>query len=128
MLAEVYLTKGDFVDENSEPLVCGLEDGVVFTTGLTMVMLHGDPLMRRVTEIIDRVVAAAIYNHSISIRKHWLKLLSRKISIVHPLNAYYSFNLYHVQPAFYILFICWCLSTLCFLFEVLHNRFLRKRK
>jgi len=128
MLAEGYIARGDFVGENSEPLVCRLEDGVVYTTGLTMVMFHGDPLMRRVTEITDRVVAAGIYNHWISRRKHWLKLLSRKIAIVHPLDTYYSFNLYHVQPAFYALFIGWCLSTLCFLFEVLYNRFLRKRK
>jgi hypothetical protein len=109
-------------------LLCRLEDGVVYTTGLTMVMFHGDPLMRRVTEVIDRVVAAGLYNYWITMRKHWLKLFSRKIAIVHPLDGYYSFNLYHVQPAFYILFMGWCLSTLFFLVEVLHNCVLSKRK
>jgi hypothetical protein len=53
-------------DENSEPLVCWLEDGVVFKTGLSMIMFHGDPLMKRVTEIIDRVLEAVLYNCWIS--------------------------------------------------------------
>jgi hypothetical protein len=126
--AEELYTRGEFVGENSEPLVCGLEDGVIYTTGLTMVMFHGDPLMRRVNEIIDRVVAAGLYNFWISMQMNWLKLLSRQIALVNPLDGYYSFNLYHMQPAFYILFMGWCLSSLCFLFEVLHNRVLSKRK
>ena len=128
MRAEDNYANGDFIGENSEPLLCRLEDGVVYTTGLTMVMFHGDPLMRRINEIIDRVVAAGIYNVWISTRQHWFKLLSRKIALVHPLDGYYTFNLYHMQPVFYILFMGWCLSTFCFLFEVLHNRVLSKRK
>jgi hypothetical protein len=49
---------GLYVGENSESLLCRLEDGVIFTTGLTMMMFHGDPLMRRFNEIIDRVFEA----------------------------------------------------------------------
>ena len=55
---EGYQAVGDFVGENSEPLFCKLEDGVVFDTGLTMVIFHGDTLMRGFSEIIDRVVEA----------------------------------------------------------------------
>jgi hypothetical protein len=128
VVAEVNYAKGDFIGENSEPLVCRLEDGVVFTSYLTMIMFYGDPLMRRVNEIINRAVEAGLYNYWISMRMHGLKLLSRKIAIVHPLDGYYSFNLYHMQPAFYFLFMGWCLSALCFLVEILPNRVLRKRK
>jgi hypothetical protein len=48
------------VGEISEHLFCGLEDRVVLITSLTMIMFHGEPLMRRVTEIIDRVVEAVL--------------------------------------------------------------------
>jgi hypothetical protein len=37
---------GGFVGENSIPLVCRLDDGVVFTTELIMVMFDGDPLIK----------------------------------------------------------------------------------
>jgi hypothetical protein len=103
-----------------------MEDGVFINTGLTMIMLHGDPLMRRITEIIDRVVEAGIYNYWKSLRMHSVKLRSRTIAIVNPLDGYYSFNVYHMQPAFYLLFIGWCLSALCFVVEVLCNGVLSK--
>jgi hypothetical protein len=126
--AEAYYAVGDFVGENSEPYVCKLEDGVFLQTGLTMVMFHGDPLMRRVTEIIVRVVEAGIYKFWISLKLNWYKIFPRKISLVHPLDGYYSFNLYHMQPAFYLLLIGWCLCALCFLVELLYNRVFSRRK
>jgi hypothetical protein len=127
MIAEDSYAIGFNVGENSENLFCGLEDGVVFTTGLTMIMFHGDPLMIRVTEIIDRVVEAGVYTNWISLHFHRLKLLSRKIAIVHPLDRYYSFNLYHMQPAFYLLLMGWFLSALCFFGEVIYNGVLSKK-
>jgi hypothetical protein len=126
MVGEILYATGSLFGENSEPLLCKLEDGVVYASGLTMVMFHGDPLMRRVTEIIDRVVEAGIYNYWISLRIEILKLLSRKIAIVHPLDGYYSFNIYHMQPSFYLVLMGWCLSAFCFIVEVLYIRILSK--
>jgi hypothetical protein len=57
----------EFVGENSKPLLCKLDDGVLFPYSLTMMMFHGDPLMKRVNDIIDRVVEASLYNYWISI-------------------------------------------------------------
>jgi hypothetical protein len=125
--AEIY-AGGGFVGENSEPLVCRLEDGLVFSTGLKIIMFHGDPLMKRVTEIVDRVVEAGLYKYWISQRMQLLKLRSRKIALVHPLNGYYSFNLYHMQPAFHLLLMGCCISALCFVIELLCTRVLNKRK
>jgi hypothetical protein len=116
-----------FFGENSEPLLCKLEGGVLQHYGLTMIMFYGDPLMRRVTEIVDRVVEAVIYSYWICLRMHKLKIRSRKIAIVHPLDGYYSFNLYHMQLVFYLLLMGWCISTLSFMFEVLYNRVFIKR-
>jgi hypothetical protein len=126
-VAEENYATGSYVGENSEPLLCKLEDGVVFTTGLSMIMFHGDPLMKRVNEIIDRVVEAGLYDYWVSLTMYNLKLNSRKIAIVHPLDGYYSFSLYHMQPAFYLLLMGWCLSALCFTVELLYNRALSKR-
>jgi hypothetical protein len=125
---KIYFAGGSMFGENSEPLLCGLEDGVVYNDGLRMLMFHGDPLLRRVTEIIDRVFEAGIYNFWISQYMHEVKVETGEISLVHPLDQYYSFNLYHMQPAFYLLLIGWCLSALCFMVELLYNYVLNKRK
>jgi hypothetical protein len=125
--ADIEYANGAYVGENSDPLLCRLEDGAVFNTGLSMLMLHVDPLMRRVNEIIDQVVEADIYNYWISLRMHSFKLHSRKIAIVHLLDGYYSFNLYHMQPAFYLLLMGLCLSALFFMVEIFYNRVLCKR-
>jgi hypothetical protein len=42
LLAELWYARCHLLGENFEPLLCRLEDGVVFTTGQTMVMLHGE--------------------------------------------------------------------------------------
>jgi len=126
-MAELSYASGSFVGENSEPLVCMLEDGVVYFNCLNMVMVHGDPLIKRVNEIIGRFVEAGLYNYWISLNFEKSKLVARKIGIIHPLNEYYSFNVYHLQPAFYLLLIGLCLSTICFMVELLYKYVLNKR-
>jgi hypothetical protein len=69
-----------------------------------MIMFHGDPLMRRVTEIIDRVVETGLYKYWLSVEIDCQIIFVGKIVIVQPLDGYYSFNLYHMQTAFYLLF------------------------
>jgi hypothetical protein len=128
LYVEHWFALGFLVGENNKPLLGKLEDGMVYNDGLSMIMFHGDPMLRRVSEIIDRVVEAGIYNHLISRIFDRAKLFARKIALVHPLDEYYSFKMYHLQPAFYLLLIGWCLSSLCFMVELLYNRFLSKRK
>jgi hypothetical protein len=128
MYAEVQYVCGYFVGQNSEPLICRLEDGVLFPYSLRMMMLHADPLMRRVSEIIDRVVEAGLINYTFSLYMNLLKVYSEKIAIVQPLDGYCSFKMYHIQPAFYLLLMGCGLSSLCFVVELLYNRCLRKRK
>jgi hypothetical protein len=93
-----------------------------------MLMLQGDPLMRQVTEIIDRVVEAGLYDYWISLVMQVFEISYREIFLHHPLDGYYIFNLYHMQPAFYLLLMGWCLSALCFAVELFYNRVLSKRK
>jgi hypothetical protein len=56
-----------------------------------------------------------------------MKLGARNIGTVHPLGGYYSFNLYHMQPAFYLVLMGWCLSAFSFMIEVLYKRVLSKK-
>jgi hypothetical protein len=127
VLAEINYATGYFLGKNSEPLMCRLEDGVVFSSGLSMIMFHGDPLLRRVSEIIDRLSESGIYPHWNSRSLEYFKLHYRKMRVFQTLDEYYSFNLYHMQPAFYLLFMGWCLSAFCFMAEVLYNRVLCQR-
>ena len=122
--AEFWYAVGYTVGENSKPLLCKLEDGVVFPASLTMMMFHGDPLTRRVNDIIDRVVEAGLYNNWISLEFNRNKIRNSKIGLVHQLDEYYSFNFYHLQTVFYLLLMGWCLSALCFVLEALYNRVL----
>jgi hypothetical protein len=123
---EIKYASGHYVGENSESLLCKLEDGAIANPALSMLLFHGDPLMSRVTEIIDRVFEAGIYTHWTSTHMNKLKLLSRRIAINQPLAGYYSFNLYHMQPAFYLLLMGWCLSAIFFMVEMFNNRVLSK--
>jgi len=125
--AESKYADGSMLDENSDPALCALEDGVYFNYAVKMLMLQGYPLVKRVNEIIDRVVEADLYNFWISLKMHSRKLHSRKVAIVQQLDDYYSFNLYHMQPAFSLLLMGWFLSALCFMFELLCNRLLNTR-
>jgi len=124
--AEYYYSIGDFVGENSKPLLCKLEDGINYPASTIMMMFHGDPLMRRVNDIIVRVVEAGLYNYWVSLEFNRYKILKSKIGLVHQLDEYYSFSLYHLQTVFYLLLMGWCLSALSFILEVLYNRVLSK--
>jgi hypothetical protein len=127
MFVEENYASGYFIGENSAPFLCRLEDGIFYSYDLSMIMFHGDPLMRRVNEIIDRFVESGLYIYWNSRRMNLKKIYSRKIAIVHPLDGYYSFNLYHFQPAFYLLLLGWCLSAICFMVELLYSRLLSQR-
>jgi hypothetical protein len=93
-----------------------------------MFMFHADRLMKRPNVFIDPVVESGIYKHwSFLIMNHH-KIKPQNMAIDHTLDGYYSFNLYHIQPAFYLLLMGLCLSVLCFVIEVLCDRVLSKRK
>jgi hypothetical protein len=116
-----------FVGENSENLLCRLEDGLIFTTGLSIVVFQGDSLLRRVTEIIDLRVEAFLYIHCISLSFNMFKLRSMKVAIVRLLDGYYCFNVYHLQYVVYLILMGRCLGALCFMVELLFNRVFSKR-
>jgi hypothetical protein len=108
--------------------LCRIDDGLFYNSESVMVMFYGDPLLKRVNEIIDRVVEAGLYSYWFSQFEDQYEALFRKFNISIPLEDYYNFNLYHMQPAFHLLLIGLCLSVFCFVIEVIFYRLLNKRK
>jgi hypothetical protein len=119
---------GDIVGDNRERLLCRVDDGVFLNTRAVMIMFYGEPLLKRVNDIFGRVVEAGIYNCWNSRIVNEFKIVYQYITIVNPLDEYYSFNLYHMQPAFYLLLMGLCLSVICFVIELFCYRLLNKRK
>jgi len=62
-------------------------------------MFHEDPLIILGSEIIYRVFEVGLHIYWITFTWYHHRLLYWKIAIVHQLDGYYSFNLYHMQPA-----------------------------
>ena len=63
VLAELNYAIAKFVGENSGPLMCRLEDCIFYTSGLTMIMFHGDSLLSRAAETIVRLDETVIYSY-----------------------------------------------------------------
>jgi hypothetical protein len=124
---QIQSDNGDYVSGSGELLLCRIDDGVFLNTESVMVMFYGEPLLKRINEIFDRVVEAGLYTLWVSELVNLYKITFPKIAIVNPLNEYYSFNLYHIQPAFYLLLIGLCLSVFCFVMELFCYRLLLKK-
>jgi hypothetical protein len=118
----------EYVGANGENLLCRVDDGVFMNFMAVMLMIYGDPLLKRINVIFGRVVEAGIYNFWLSKLMNQFKISAKKKAIVNPFDEYYSFSLYHMQPAFYLLLIGLCLSVFCFVIELFCYRLLNKRR
>jgi len=125
---EEKLTTLTLIDENSKPVICPLDDGIVVTVNHAMMMRVGDPLLGRINEIIQRVVEAGLFMQW----KKWtfdnIKIGSDALRSGTVLEEYYSFTLEHLQPAFYLLLMGYCISTLIFLLELAHHLVIHLRR
>ena len=59
-IEEKYFTSS-LMDENSKPLICPLDDGILMTIYYAMMMRMGYQLLGRIDEIIQRVVEAGLF-------------------------------------------------------------------
>jgi len=123
--AVINIDYAHILSKSSKSWFCRLQNEMVYNKGLRMVMMKGEPLLRRVSKILDRVVELWFYNFWVSLNRHVSKFLYREIAIDHNLDGYYTFILYHLHPAFYLLLVGYCLNALCFIFQ-LYNRLINK--
>jgi hypothetical protein len=115
---QIESVNGYNVGENGETLLCKIDDGVFFNVQSVMIMLYGEPLLKRINDIFGRAVEAGLYKFWLSEFVSYSKIVAQKIAIVNHLDEYYSFNLYHMQPAFYLFLIGLCMSVFCFVIEL----------
>jgi hypothetical protein len=134
-LVEEKYSNSSLMDENSKPLICPLDDGILMTAKFAMLVHAGYPLLERIDEIIQRVVEAGMFMQWRKLHFEMIRIESRKIHSYSLLDDYYSFTLEHMQPAFYMLLMGLCTSTVIFLLElanhrVIHliSRFFRKKR
>jgi hypothetical protein len=124
---KIHSDNGFYVGGNGEPLLCRLDDGVFIDSQSVMIMIYGEPLLKRFNDIFGRVVEAGLYSFWLSQLVNLHKIAFQNIAIINRLGEYYSFNLYHMQPAFYLLLIGLSLSVFCFVIEMFCYRLLNKR-
>jgi hypothetical protein len=120
-IEEKYATSS-LMDENSKPLICSLDDGIIMTVNIVMMMHVGDPLLERIDEIIQRVVQAGLFMQWKKLHFNMLKIRAGTLHSYSLLDDYYSFTMEHMQPAFYLLSMGFCISTLILLLELAHHR------
>ena len=122
-IEERYSTSS-LMDENSKPLICPLDDGITFTANYAMIMRMGDPLLGRIDEIIQRVMEAGMFMQWKKSHLDKIKIKSGTLHSYSLLDDYYPFTLEHMQPAFYMLLMGFCISTVVFLLELANHRIL----
>jgi hypothetical protein len=106
------------MDENSKPLLCRLEDGIVMYGDSVMMMRMGDPLLERINDIIDSVVEAGIFMQWKKSHFDNMKVRAGAIRSNIPVNNYHSFAMEHMLPAFYLLLMGYAVSTSIFILEI----------
>jgi hypothetical protein len=116
------------MDKNSKPTICSLDDGIVMTVHIAMMMHVGDPLLERIDEIIQRVVQAGLFMQWKKLHLNMIKIRAGKLHSYSLLDDYSNFTMEHMQPAFYLLLMGLCISTLIFLLELAHHRALGFRR
>jgi hypothetical protein len=125
---QIQSEDGGYVGGDGEPLLCRIDDGVFLNVGAVMIMFQGEPLLKRINNIFVRVLEAGLYKFWLSQFVNQYKISVKMKAIVNPLDDYYSFNLYHLQPAFYLLLIGLSFSVCCFVNELFCYRLMNKRR
>ena len=91
VLAELNYAIGKFVGENSEPLMCRLEDGVFYSSVLTMIMFHGshwwDELLKLLIAWLKQVYTHTGIRNALSVLNY---IFGRHISFTRMMNTIVS--------------------------------------
>jgi len=109
-----------WTDENNRPLECGLEDGGVETSGLLFFFLVslGCPILELINEVIGHIIEEGI---NIQLRDRGLYKAKLDLKFKSPTftDTYYVINISHQQMAFYLLFVGYVMSVVCFVSEII---------
>jgi len=103
--------------DTSSNSLCQIEDGVVERGPIVMVLPKGSALLDRINDIIFRVVESGVFGEWVKMTDH-IQMVKEKASFPGGLSdEYYKLSLEHLQSAFYLLLIGYCLSFVIFVTE-----------
>jgi hypothetical protein len=113
---DTYRARWNWTDENNRPLLCELEDGVVRTFKLALLLKKGTPFfwIHRWRHIVE----GGIFMH---IKKRSFEKLKVESKFDVPIfdDTYYSINISHLQTAFYLLMLGFVLAVACLVTEIM---------
>jgi hypothetical protein len=103
--------------ETSSNFLCQIEDGVVEYGPVVMFLPKGSSLLSRINDIIYHVVEAGILDEWVKMSNH-IQMVKEKASLPGGLSdEYYKLSLEHLQSAFYLLLLGYCISFVIFVTE-----------
>ena len=115
---ELWHAAGLWTDENNRPLSWELEYGVVETLGIFFLVSLGSPISEFLNDVMGHIIEGGIY---IQLRDRALYKTKIDFKFQSPTFAdtYYVINISHLQTAFYLLFLGYVTSVVCFVSEII---------
>jgi hypothetical protein len=112
-----YFTATKYVDSQGQPLLCALKEQY-YTATIVLHMLKGNPLFRRVNELVGRIVQSGIFSQWTKELLDSLKLKKGVISLRTLQDEYHSLSLENMQSAFWVLCVGWALGAAVFVAQL----------
>ena len=103
--------------DTSSNSLCQIEDGVVEHGPIVMVLPKGSALLDRINDVIFHVVEAGVFGYWVKMTDH-IQMVKEKAFFPGGFSdEYYKLSLEHLQSAFYLLLLGYCLSFVIFVTE-----------
>jgi hypothetical protein len=125
MRAEMLRKIGKWFDENNRPLLCKLKNGFVRKHGFVFMVGKGRHLLELINDVIDRVVEGGIFTHirNCALYEHGAESKLNSASFA---DSYTTITIRHFRTPFYLFFMGNALALVCFMIEILWNRYTSK--
>jgi hypothetical protein len=117
----------NWADENNRLPLCKLEDGVVRTLDIAILLRKRSPFLEIIDDIIGKIFEGGFILHIMEGYFYQEKLESK----VDPPTfdyRYYAISVSHLQTVFYILMLGYVLAVVCFVTEVMWHCYRSKRR
>jgi len=121
-IKELWHAAGLWTDENNRPLACELVYGVVETSGIVFFVNLGSPILEFLNNVMGHIIEGGI-NIQLRDRALYKAKLDFKFKSPTFTDTYYAINISHLQTAFYLLFVGYVMSVVCFVSEIVWHRY-----
>jgi hypothetical protein len=121
-----YRGKGDWTNENNRPVLCELENGVVRTIDIAILVRKRSPFLEFINDVISHIVEGGIFMH---IKKRGFEKAKIKTEFNFPTanDKYSVYSVSLLQSVFYLLMLGYVLAVASFVTEIMWHRYSRYR-